>query len=157
MAVVDFAALRTLRPRLDQTRLYDWTMRIPIVGYSLLVLAHDVLSFCAEAATHPAAFREPDSGVVVTMLARVSQWMFISLLAILPIFRLPPVRKSDQIWPRFVALAAVSLIPMFMLLERAPANLAFNSASVLIGLVANIMSVVTVSFLGRSLSVMPEA
>lgn len=157
MAVVDFAALRTLGARLDQTRLYDCTMRIPIIGYSVFVLGHDVLNYCEEVAIHPTAFQEPDGGVVVAVLARVSQWIFISLLAILPIFRLLPICKSDQIWPRLVALAAVGSIPMFILLERAPASLAFNSASVLIGLIANIMSIVTVGFLGRSLSVMPEA
>ena len=132
-------------------------MRTPVVGYSLFVLTQDIFGFCTEAATHPAAFGEPGGDVTLAVLARVSQWTFIMLLAILPIFRLPVVRKSDHMWPRFVALTAVALIPMFMLLERAPAHLTFNSASVLISLVANMMSVVTVSFLGRSLSVMPEA
>lgn len=152
-----FDALRTLGARLDQSRLYDWTMRIPIVGYSLFVLGRDVLGFCEQVATQPAALQEVDAGIAVAALARVSQWIFISLLAILPVFRLPPIGKSDQIWPRLVALAAVGLIPMFTLLERAPPSLAFNSAAVLIGLLANIMAIVTVSYLGRSLSVMPEA
>jgi protein-S-isoprenylcysteine O-methyltransferase Ste14 len=44
-----------------------------------------------------------------------------------------------------------------MLLERAPASVAFNFFAVIISLLANVMALVTASFLGRSLSVMPEA
>ena len=100
---------------------------------------------------------QPDSGVVVAVLARESQWMFVALLAILPVFRLRPIAKSDHILPRLVALLTVCLPPMFMLLDRAPADLAFNFVSVVVSVTANVFSVVTVSFLGRSLSVMPEA
>ena len=157
MAVMNLCAQSTLSAKLDQSRLYDWTMRVPIIGYSLFVLGHDVLSFCEQVATQQAAFQELDAGVAVAALARASQWIFIALLAILPAFRLPPIGKSDRIWPRLVALVAVGLIPVFTLLERAPASLAFNSAAVLMGLIANVMAIVTVSFLGRSLSVMPEA
>ena len=157
MIAADPAATETSPVRLDRGALYDFAMRAPIVAYSSAVLMYDVAAFCHQIAAQPVAFLELDSGLSVAVLARASQWVFVALLAILPIFRLRPVRKSEQIWPRVIALAAVCLMPMFMLLERAPANLAFNAASALLGLVANIMAAVTVSFLGRSLSVMPEA
>ncbi len=157
MAVVDFAAFNTIHRRLDQRQLYDWAMRIPAVAYSSFVLIRDVLGFCDQILTHPAMFEQPDSGVVIAALVRVSQWMFVALLAILPVFRLRPIAKSDRILPRLIALVAVCLPPMFMLLDRAPADLAFNSVSVVLSITANVFLVVTVSFLGRSLSVMPEA
>jgi len=147
----------TVRRKLDQSHLYDWMMRIPIVTYSLFVLARDVHSFFEEIVAHPAMFEQPDGRVIMATLACASQWMFVALLAILPTFRLRPVAKSDQLLPRLVALLTVCALPMFMLLERAPASLAFNSVSFVLGVTANVMSVVTVSFLGRSLSVMPEA
>jgi protein-S-isoprenylcysteine O-methyltransferase Ste14 len=43
------------------------------------------------------------------------------------------------------------------LLPRAPTNLAFNLAAVVVGLTASVLAVMTLSFLGRSFSVMPEA
>jgi protein-S-isoprenylcysteine O-methyltransferase Ste14 len=143
--------------RFDQSQLYDWTMRIPIVAYSLFVLIRDIHGFYDQILAHPAMFEQPDSDVVIAALARISQWMFIALLAILPVFRLRPIAKSENILPRLVALFAVCMPPMFMLLERAPASLLFNSVSVVLSVTANVMSVVTLSFLGRSLSVMPEA
>jgi protein-S-isoprenylcysteine O-methyltransferase Ste14 len=148
---------KTFRQRLDQSRLYDWGMRIPIIVYSLFALLRDVLGFVDQIMAHPEIFAQPDGGVVIATLARVSQWMFIALLATLPIFRLRPIAKSDQILPRLVALLAVGAPPIFMALERAPTSVAFNAISVVLGITANVMSVVTVSFLGRSLSVMPEA
>ncbi len=91
------------------------------------------------------------------MLARISQWMFVVLLSMQPLFRLRPIAKSEEVLPRIVALIAVSVPLMFMLLERAPPSVAFNLVAVVVSLLANVMAVVTASFLGRSLSVMPEA
>ena len=51
----------------------------------------------------------------------------------------------------------VLIPPLCILLPRAPANLAFNLAAVFVGLTASVLAVMTLSFLGRSFSVMPEA
>ena len=123
----------------------------------MCVLFRDVLAFSDQILTHPATVGRPDSGLVIAALARVSQWMFVALLAILPIFRLRPIAKSVRILPRLVALLTVCMPPLFMLFDRAPADLVLNSVSVVLGVTANVFAVVTVSFLGRSLSVMPEA
>jgi protein-S-isoprenylcysteine O-methyltransferase Ste14 len=150
-------ALKGVQSRFDDSAWFDRAMRVPIVGYSLSVLAWDVLGFCRQVAAQPEAFRALDGGIVAATLARVSQWEFILLLAILPVFRFRPIAKSGSLLPRIGALAAACVPPFFMLLERAPPSLAFNAAALVISLMANIMAVVTVSFLGRSLSVMPEA
>ncbi len=157
MAIVVPAVFENIRYRLDQSPIYDWAMRIPILAYCLYVLSRDILAFSDQILTHPAMVEQLDSGVVIAALARVSQWMFVALLAILPIFRLRPIAKSVRILPRLVALLTVCMPPMFMLFDRAPADLVLNSVSVVLGVTANVLAVVTVSFLGRSLSVMPEA
>ncbi len=157
MAFAEAVVFKNIRRRLDQSQLYDWAMRIPAVAYSSVVLIRDILGYCDQIVTHPAMFEQPDSGMVIAALARISQWMFVALLAVLPVFRLRPIAKSDHILPRLVALLTVCMPPMFMLLSRAPAELAFNAVAVVLGVTANVLSVVTVSFLGRSLSVMPEA
>jgi len=143
--------------RLDHSELYDWAMRIPIVAYSLFVLGRDVLGFWEQAAQAAALFTRPDGALIIGTLARVSQWLFVALLAVLPIFRQRPVAKSGNFLARIGALLTVLLAPLFMVLDRAPADLALNSVSVVLSVAANVFSTVTVSFLGRSLSVMPEA
>ncbi len=147
--------LSAVRCSLDQSRLYDWAMRFPIVAYSLFVLGNDMLSFY-EQMLHGSVLLISPNGIIAA-LARVSQWMFIGLLAIFPLFRYRPVVKSRDMLPRLGALITVCILPTFMLLERAPMNLAFNFASLTMSFAANVMAVLTLSFLGRSLSVMPEA
>ena len=147
----------TLVHRIEQSRFYDWTMRLPIVLYSLYALVHDVISFSAQVAQDPATWAHADAGVIVATLARVSQWMFVALLAMLPLFRHRPIAKSPALLPRFAALVTVCIPPFCVLLERAPPNLLFNLMAVVAGISASILGALTLSFLGRSFSVMPEA
>ena len=146
-----------LRRRLDQSVVYDWAMRFPIMIYCSFLLGRDVFQFCQQVAHDPVAFQQFDAGTYVAMLARISQWMFVALLAILPLFRLRPIAKSQEILPRVAALIAACIPSMFMLLARAPPSVAFNVPALSIGLFANIAAVIALGFLGRSLSVMPEA
>ena len=146
-----------LRQRLDRSQFYDQAMRIPIIVYSLFVLLFDVVAFLDQVLERPSILSAPDFGAVMTVLARICQWMFIALFAVLPIFRLRPIAKSDGIFPRLAPLAAIVLSPMFLFLDRAPPNVVCNFISVTVSLAAGAMAVVTLSFLGRSFSIMPEA
>ena len=149
--------LGEFRRRLDQSLIYDWAMRCPIMVYCSFILFRDVAAFCQQVLQDPTVFEQFDSGIIIAMLARISQWMFAALWSIQPLFRLRAIRKSDEIMPRVVALIAVCIPQIFMELNRAHPNITFNLLSVLICLIANVMCLVTVSFLGRSLSVLPEA
>jgi hypothetical protein len=45
-------------------------------------------------------FEQFDSGIVIAMLAHISQWMFAIPLSLQPLFRLRAMGKSDEIMPR---------------------------------------------------------
>ena len=147
----------TLLHRIEQSRFYDWAMRLPIVLYSFYALVHDVISFSAQVAQDPAMWAQAGAGVIIATLARVSQWMFVALLAVLPLFRHRPIAKSTALLPRFAALVTVCIPPFCVLLDRAPPNLWCNLLAAMAGVSASILGVLTLSFLGRSFSVMPEA
>ena len=143
--------------RIEQSRLYDWAMRLPIILYSFYALVHDVVSFSAQVAQEPTVWAHADAGVIIASLARVSQWMFIAVLAVLPLFRHRPIAKSTAVLPRLAALITVCIPPFCLLLDRAPPNLWCNLFAMTAGLSASVLGVLTLSFLGRSFSVMPEA
>ena len=143
--------------RIEQGRIYDWTMRLPVFLYSLYALVHDVINFSGEIAQDPTAWAHPDASLIIATLARVSQWMFVALLAALPLVRHRPIAKSSGWLPRVAAFVTVCIPPFCVLLERAPPNLLFNLLALVAGLLASILGVLTLSFLGRSFSVMPEA
>jgi protein-S-isoprenylcysteine O-methyltransferase Ste14 len=143
--------------RIEQSRFYDWAMRLPIVLYSLYALVHDVVDFSGEVAQQPALWAHADGGVIIATLARVSQWMFVALMAALPLFRHAPIAKSTALLPRLAALVTVCIPPFCVLLDRAPPNLWCNLIAAAAGISASILGAWTLSFLGRSFSVMPEA
>jgi protein-S-isoprenylcysteine O-methyltransferase Ste14 len=147
----------TLFRRIERSRIYDWSMRLPILVYSLYALVHDVIGFSEQVAQESAIWAHADANVIIATLARVSQWMFIALLAALPLFRHRPIAKSSGWLPRTTALVTVCIPPFCVLLERAPANLVCNLLATVAGLSASVLGVLTLSFLGRSFSVMPEA
>jgi protein-S-isoprenylcysteine O-methyltransferase Ste14 len=142
---------------IEQSRFYDWAMRLPIVFYSLYALLHDVIGFFGQVAHEPALWASPDAGVIIAALARVSQWMFLALMTVLPLFRHPPIAKSATLLPRLAALVTVCIPPFCVLLDRAPPDLWYNLLAVAAGISASILGAWTLSFLGRSFSVMPEA
>jgi protein-S-isoprenylcysteine O-methyltransferase Ste14 len=93
--------------------------------------------------------------VIIATLARVSQWMFVALLAMLPLFRHRPIAKSAALQPRLAALVTVCIPPFCVLLDRAPPNIACNLIAVAAEISASVLGALTLSFLGRSF--MPEA
>lgn len=142
---------------LQASRAYDWAMRLAAASYSFYALGHDVIRFFHDALEEPAVWAHVDFALVVAIMARVSQWMFVALLGVLPLIRHRPIAKSQGVLPRLAALVTVLIPPLCILLPRAPADLVFNLLSVILGLIANVLAVTALSFLGRSFSVMPEA
>jgi protein-S-isoprenylcysteine O-methyltransferase Ste14 len=132
-------------------------MRLPIVVYSFYALIDDFMRFSEQVAQQPGQWAHPDAGTMVATLARVSQWMFVVLLAVLPLFRHRPIAKSTAVLPRLAAVVTVCIPPFCVLLDRAPPNLVCNLLAVAAGISASILGALTLSFLGRSFSVMPEA
>jgi protein-S-isoprenylcysteine O-methyltransferase Ste14 len=143
--------------RIEHSRIYDRTMRLPIVLYSLYALLHDIFGFFEHVAQEPLEWAHADTGVIIATLARVSQWMFLALMTALPLFRHPPIAKSTALLPRLAALVTVCIPPLCVLLDRAPPDLTFNLLATVAGISASILGAWTLSFLGRSFSVMPEA
>jgi len=83
---------------------------------------------------------------------------FTLLIAWLFVIRLPPLRKSSGIWPRFAALVGGFLNFALVMLPRS-ADLSvgvklFSSGLILLG---NGLAVAVLLQLGRSFSIMPEA
>ena len=85
----------TLR-NVQGSRAYDWAMRLPTALYSFSALGHDITGFYHDAQDDPALWAHADFGLIVATLARVSQWMFVALLGLLPLIRHRPVAKSEK-------------------------------------------------------------
>jgi protein-S-isoprenylcysteine O-methyltransferase Ste14 len=89
--------------------------------------------------------------------AHVATMIFLALIAVLTLARRRPLRKSEGWLPRIAALAGLTMLYALLLLPRAPRDAAWDSASLALLLAGNFLCAVTLSQLGRSFSVMPEA
>jgi protein-S-isoprenylcysteine O-methyltransferase Ste14 len=93
----------------------------------------------------------------LAMTVSAASMVFLALVAAMTLVRRRAVRKSDGWLPRLAALAGVGLLFALMLLPRAEADPAWQSASLALLLAGQFVCVVALLELGRSLSVMPEA
>ncbi len=136
-------------------KLYDALMRLPIIAFNMFFLAREVTGIRQIVALH--AYFGGDWLFLFTLTARVSIVMFIVTLICLFASRYRPVQKYSAWNPKLMALAGM-LLPYLMLLgTRAGPNILWDGLSTAMLLTGNIMAIVTVVALGRSLSIMPEA
>ena len=94
---------------------------------------------------------------LLQILARVSNALFLALIAVTTITRLQPIRKAAGIEPRVSALLGTFMIMALGVLPRAelpPVALAGASALVIIG---TSTSFLVLRWLGKSFSIMAEA
>ena len=140
---------------LTQTRLYDLALRLPLAGFYTLVLIAKVPPLVETALALPA--QDFPTLPVAQVLARVAFLLFITLIVGVTVFRRRPVAKSQGIAGRLLALAA-SCLPMALpLLPHGSPSVAMLFTSAALVMLGNISALWTLSWLGRSFSVMPEA
>jgi protein-S-isoprenylcysteine O-methyltransferase Ste14 len=87
----------------------------------------------------------------------VATMLFLLLIAVMTLARRRPLRKSEGWLPRFAALAGLTMLYALLLFPRAPRDLTWDAISLALLLAGHFLAAVTLSQLGRSFSVMPEA
>lgn len=94
---------------------------------------------------------------VLAIFSQVATALFLSVVIVLLVIRLPPVRKAGGVLPRLAGILGFLFPFVVLALPRAsltPAMAIFSSAMVFLGTAASILSVY---WLGRSFSILPQA
>jgi protein-S-isoprenylcysteine O-methyltransferase Ste14 len=139
---------------LTRTRTYDVLVRVPFVAWFLFL----------EYATvwHLAQYMEmrgalSDALFVANVLARVAVILFLATFMAFVMLRSRPIRKAPGPWPRlaaFVGTFVMMIVPLFPPHEM---SLATSILSALLIFIGDGFAVYVVLWLGRSISLMPEA
>lgn len=137
------------------SRLYDLLMRLPVLCLSLWMGWHETASLRLYVIVHP--FYGGDLPFLAGLLARLGVLVFLGFLLSFHVMRLKPLRKYEAWRPKLVALAGVSLIYLVPLLPRAKPDYVLDFAASLFTLTGSYLCLISISSLGRSISVMPEA
>jgi len=136
-------------------RIRDGLMRLPIVALTAFFVGRELLAIRDMVGAHP--YFGGDWAFFLALASRVSLALFLVLLVMLHVSRRRPVRKHRAWWPKATALAGLLIVYLLLLLPRAPASPAWDSASTALILAGCVLCILTLFDLGRSLSVMPEA
>lgn len=139
---------------LSRQKLIDLAWAAPLVawyGRNGLRASRGLLA--AVGALRPGA----GAGVVIQTFARLSGVAFCGFLVAVLIVRMPPKSTSAGWAPRLTAVLGTFIITSFELLPPARMSAASAALSSLLILVGFVLSLVTLAWLGRSFSIVPEA
>jgi len=93
----------------------------------------------------------------VAVGAQTSVILFLSLMVVLFLVRLPPVKKAKGLYPRVTAIVGTFLMSIIAIFPRADLGLWVTVVATLLVLLGSILSTFVLARLGRSFSVMAEA
>ena len=144
----DFAALQ-------QSRLYDVLMRLPMLLWSAflgLVAVVGLQEYVRQADPKP-----PDFVYILNTAMRVSVIAYLVVIAATVVVRTRPVRKARGVEPRISALIGTFLLTAVVVFPRRDLSMIAGVMSVLLTLAGSAFAVVVLTQLRESFSIMAEA
>ncbi|AUX29716.1 hypothetical protein SOCE836_018070 [Sorangium cellulosum] len=134
--------------------LYDLAMRLPLA----VLMLYNALFTGRDIYVHLFLWRGP-AGLTygTTLAALLATEAYLLLVAALTLFRLRPVRKLSGVVPRITALAAGLLPASLAWLPKVAPTPGRQMAGTLLLVAGLALAVVSLGWLGKSFSVMPEA
>jgi protein-S-isoprenylcysteine O-methyltransferase Ste14 len=140
---------------LQQSRLYDVLMRLPMLMWSLflgIVTLLGLQQYIREA--DPAL---PSAVYVVNIAMRLSVIAYLVVIAATVVVRIRPARKARGIEPRISALIGTLLLTAVVLFPRRDLSVSAGLVSALLTIAGSIFAVVVLMQLRESFSIMAEA
>ena len=142
-------------PALQQSRLYDLVMRVPLLGYAIFFATLQMAGLVRY--LHEADAAGPLAVYAIGMVMRLSTITFLLLLAAATILRARPRGKARGLEPRVSALIGAFLVYAIPLFPRRELSLTAEMVSTLLVLFGSAAAIYTLLRLGRSFSMMSEA
>ena len=146
------------RPVSVEVKLLDLVTRVLPSAFYLIVLVQKVneaYSFMVNGQGLGGV--APSWNTFAEVVSRSSTIVFLSLLSILFIIRLEPIKKAKGILPRVLAIAGTFSMALVTTFPRANLSLTQTVIASLLSLVGTGLSLFALAHLGRSFSIMAEA
>ena len=142
-------------PALQQSRLYDLLMRVPLLAYAVFFATLQMAGLARY--VHESDAARPLALYAIGMVMRLSTIAFLLLLAAATILRARPTGKARGLEPRVSAFAGAFLVYVIPLYPRRELSAPAEMVSTLLVLFGSAAAVYTLLRLGRSFSLMAEA
>jgi protein-S-isoprenylcysteine O-methyltransferase Ste14 len=140
---------------IQQSRAYDWLMRLPMLGWASLLGMGSVGDLTRYVSTTDRTL--PGAVYAINIAMRLSTIAFLMLLVTTTALRTRPTGRARGIEPRISAVVGTTIISALIFFPRRELSIAGEIASILLILTGNTLAVLVLGRLGRSFSVMAEA
>jgi protein-S-isoprenylcysteine O-methyltransferase Ste14 len=144
-----------LLTKIQQSRVYDALMRLPILGYGMLIGWASVIGLAKY--VNIADLTHPNAVYWLDIATRLSNIAFFFLLAIMAVVRGRARGKARGVEPRISALVGTFLIYAVALFPRRELSVGGEIATTTLILLGTALAAYVLTQLGRSFSVMAEA
>ena len=146
------------RPVPVEVKLLDLVTRVLPSAFYLIVLVQKVNeAYSFMVSGQGLGGVAPSWNTFAEVVSRSSTIVFLSLLSILFIIRLEPIKKAKGILPRVLAIAGTFSMALVTTFPRANLSLTQTVTASLLSLVGTGLSLFALAHLGRSFSIMAEA
>lgn len=139
----------------QETKLYDFLAALPIILWFALTIVNLLRTLI------PALLRTTWTSLTfadaIILLSQLATVCFLTLALVLLAIRHTPKAKLDGIMPKFAAFAGTFSMGLLAWVERNPPGILLSAVSVFLTLGGMCFSIYSLSYLGRSFSLMPEA
>jgi protein-S-isoprenylcysteine O-methyltransferase Ste14 len=98
-----------------------------------------------------------DWSYVISISGKIATFLFTGLCVALTILRLPPTKTAAGVGPRVAAIAGTFLLTGIAILPRQSTNEAVLAGGAALVLLGNLLSVITLVWLGRAFSIVAAA
>jgi protein-S-isoprenylcysteine O-methyltransferase Ste14 len=140
---------------LQQSRLYDVLMRLPMLMWSIFLGLVTVVGL--QEYIRQAEPTLPRGLYILNIAMRVSLVAYLVVIAATVVARMRPARKARGAEPRISALIGTFLLPVVVLFPRRELSLIAGIVSTLLTFSGNAFAVVVLAQLRESFSIMAEA
>src|SRR5260370_3584480 len=141
--------------KLQQSRLYDLFMRLPLLGWAMFCATLQMAGLARYVREADAAL--PFAAYAVNMAMRLSTIAFLLLLGASVALRARPTSKARGLQPRITAFVGAFLVYTIPFFPRRELSVTAGMVSTLLVLFGSAAAVYALVRLGRSFSMMAEA
>jgi protein-S-isoprenylcysteine O-methyltransferase Ste14 len=141
--------------KLQQSRLYDVLMRLPLLIWSLFLALVTIVGLQQYA--RQSGRELPDVVYILNIVMRLSVIAYLVVIAATLLVRVRPAAKARGIEPRISALIGTFLLTVIVLFPRRELSPGADMVSTLLTLGGTVFAVVVLTQLRASFSIMAEA
>src|SRR5690348_12459820 len=138
----------------QRTKLYDFALAFPLIAWYADRLWERLPSFRDALSS---ALTSPDLLTLLRFISEIGVFVFVLMVILMLILRVPPVAKAKGLLPRIAGFIGTFATLAYLAIEPVELSLPWQVAATVFSIIGSIFGAYCIFWLGRSFSIMAEA